>query len=58
MRAADRAAKGLVDDTPASQVGTRRFARGRAYDPERFASDEEAPAEMNDPPEESKELDT
>ena len=37
LRAADRAARGLVDETPASQVGARRYARGRAYDPERFA---------------------
>jgi YidC/Oxa1 family membrane protein insertase len=55
LRAADRAAKGLVSETPASQVGTRRFARGRAYDPERFAEGEEAPAETGDASEESKE---
>ena len=44
LRAADRAARGLEENTPASQVGTRRYARGRAYDPERFgaAGDPEA----------------
>ena len=35
-RAAERAAKGLEKELPPSQVGTRRYARGRAYDPDRF----------------------
>ena len=43
IRAAERAAKGLEKDIPASQVDNRRYARGRAYDPDRFAG-EEAPA--------------
>ena len=38
-RAADRAARGLVEDIPPSQVGTRRYARGRAYDPDRYADE-------------------
>ena len=39
QRAAERAAKGLVEEIPASQVGTRRYARGRAYDPDRYADE-------------------
>ena len=36
-REAKRARKGLSEnETPASQVGNRRYARGRAYDPDRF----------------------
>ena len=37
-RAAERAAKGLPEEgkKPASQVGSRRYARGRAYDPDRY----------------------
>ncbi len=35
-RAERRAALGITDETPASQVGTRRYARGRAYQEERF----------------------
>ena len=49
LRAADRAARGLDDSVPASQVGNRRYARGRAYEPERFDTAEtpaeESPAE-------------
>ena len=45
LRAADRAARGLDDSVPASQVGTRRYARGRAYDPERYTGDEPSEAE-------------
>ena len=45
LRAADRAARGLEDDIPASQVGTRRFARGRAYDPGRFETADAPPEE-------------
>lgn len=41
QRAAERAAKGLDKDAPASQVGNRRFARGRAYMENRY----DAPAE-------------
>ena len=53
LRAADRAARGIVDEVPASQVGTRRFARGRAYDPERFGEDSsELSAEAPDAPQE------
>ncbi len=35
-RAAERAALGLEKELPASQVGTRRYARGRAYEENRF----------------------
>ena len=44
-RAAKRARKGIVDapeEIPASQVGTRRYARGRAYVPDRFTNPEHA----------------
>ena len=40
QRAAERAAKGLEEELPASQVGTRRYARGRAYDPNRYPQEE------------------
>ena len=34
---------GIEDpEIPASQVGNRRYARGRAYDPNRFGVQEEA----------------
>ena len=38
-RAARRERLGIVEDAekPASQVGNRRYARGRAYDPDRYA---------------------
>ena len=36
-RAAERAARGINDEIPASQVGNRRYARGRAYDPDRYS---------------------
>lgn len=42
-RAAKRAAMGIVDEEeeiPPSQVGNRRYARGRAYDPDRFTRPE------------------
>ena len=39
IRAAERAAKGQEDAVPASQVGNRRYARGRAYDPDRYLYD-------------------
>ena len=41
-RARKRAAMGIVDDIPASQVGNRRYARGRAYVPDRYTNPEEA----------------
>lgn len=41
-RAKKRAALGLSDDIPASQVGNRRYARGRAYVPDRYTNPEEA----------------
>ena len=45
-RAAERAAKGNVEDIPDSQVDNRRYARGRAYVADRFAHEEaEVPAE-------------
>ena len=40
-RAAERAAAGLPEEKkPASQVGTRRYARGRGYDPDRYGVQE------------------
>jgi len=48
QRAAERAAKGLEKETPDSQVGNRRYARGRAYVADRYdqpaAETVEAPA--------------
>ncbi len=50
-RAAKLAKRGKTEeDKPASQVGNRRYARGRAYDPDRYADEavtvaEEEPAE-------------
>lgn len=42
-RAARREMLGIEDpEIPASQVGNRRYARGRAYDPNRFGVQEEA----------------
>ncbi|MGI6014279.1 MAG: YidC/Oxa1 family membrane protein insertase [Oscillospiraceae bacterium] len=43
-RAARRAALGLTDDVPESQVGKRRYARGRAYVGDRYINPEEAAA--------------
>lgn len=45
-RAAKRAAMGLPpeEEIPASQVGSRRYARGRAYVPDRFTNPERAEA--------------
>ena len=39
QRAAERAARGLEPELAPSQVGNRRYARGRAYDPDRYASE-------------------
>ncbi len=41
-KARRRAELGLSDDTPDSQVGTRRYARGRAYVEDRFINPEGA----------------
>ena len=41
-RAKRRAALGIEDDIPASQVDNRRYARGRAYVPDRYTNPEEA----------------
>ena len=41
-RAKRRAERGEVDDIPASQVGNRRYARGRAYVPDRYTNPDEA----------------
>lgn len=42
-KAARRERLGIEEaGTPASQVGNRRYARGRAYDPERYGTAEEA----------------
>jgi len=65
-RAARRARLGIPEEEiPASQVGSRRYARGRAYDPERYAAEaaaaaaalsgtEELPEEENAPEETEK----
>ncbi len=43
-RAAKRARLGIEDpEKPSSQVGNRRYARGRAYDPERYGAVPAAP---------------
>ena len=41
-RARKRAARGIVDDIPDSQVGNRRYARGRAYVADRYTNPDEA----------------
>ena len=41
-KAKKRAALGMEDDVPASQVGNRRYARGRAYVPDRYTNPDEA----------------
>ena len=41
-RAARRAANGEIDEIPASQVGNRRYARGRAYVADRYTNPDEA----------------
>lgn len=41
-KAARRAALGLTNDTPDSQVGNRRYARGRAYVEDRYSNPEGA----------------
>jgi len=59
--AADKAARrerlGIGEsEVPASQVGNRRYARGRAYDPDRFGKQEEiTPVTDEDASEESQE---
>ena len=46
-RAARREMLGIEDnEIPASQVGNRRYARGRAYDPYRFSTPETAAEEL------------
>ncbi len=47
-RAAERAARGLDQDVPDSQVDTRRYARGRAYTRDRFEGDDSAAASEAD----------
>lgn len=37
-----RAQLGITDETPASQIGSRKYARGRAYVPDRFTNPEAA----------------
>lgn len=41
-REAKRRAKGIVEEIPDSQVGNRRYARGRAYVADRYTNPEEA----------------
>ena len=49
-RAARREMLGIEDaEVPASQVGNRRYARGRAYDPDRFKLPEELAGEPEAP---------
>ena len=50
-RAARRARLGIPEnETPAAQVGHRRYARGRAYDPDRYGEEfaPKAPSEASD----------
>lgn len=48
-KAARREMLGIEDTpTPASQSGNRKFARGRAYDPDRFANNEKTEESNND----------
>ena len=49
-RAAKRERLGIKEnEKPASQVGNRRYARGRAYDPNRFGADNAPKAEASVP---------
>ena len=49
-RAAKRERLGIKEnEKPASQVGSRRYARGRAYDPNRFGADHAPKAETSAP---------
>jgi YidC/Oxa1 family membrane protein insertase len=49
-RAAKRERLGIKEnEKPASQVGNRRYARGRAYDPNRFGADRAPKAEASVP---------
>ncbi len=53
-RAARREQLGIEEtEVPASQVGNRRYARGRAYDPDRFKTGSELETEDSSVPEES-----
>ncbi len=52
IRAAEKAAKGMADDVPDSQVGNRRYARGRAYVADRYPAADDA-AEDASPAEET-----
>ena len=45
QRAAERAAKGLEKELPESQVGNRRYARGRAYVADRYKDETAGAAE-------------
>ena len=47
-RAAKRERLGIKEnEKPASQVGNRRYARGRAYDPNRYGADHVPNAEAS-----------
>ena len=54
-KAERKAALGISDDKPASQVGTRKFARGRAYVEERFQVESGEEPAVEDAPESEQE---
>ena len=55
-KAARREQLGIQDnEIPASQVGNRRYARGRAYDPDRFKQTENMPEKVTEKTEETAE---
>jgi len=56
-REAKRRAKGIVDEIPDSQVGNRRYARGRAYVADRYTNPDEAELKTQAAAEESEDYD-
>lgn len=56
-REAKRRAAGIVDETPDSQVGNRRYARGRAYVADRYTNPDEAEMKTQAAAEESEDYD-
>jgi len=56
-REAKRRAKGIVEEIPDSQVGNRRYARGRAYVADRYTNPDEAELKTQAAAEESEDYD-
>ena len=56
-REAKRRARGIVDEIPDSQVGNRRYARGRAYVADRYTNPDEAEVKTRAAAEESEDYD-